>query len=118
MPVRRQAPVPIHQNRKVLAGSPHAHNRGGRQGGLNGMAIDPMNSDRPVREARTAAGGAGSVAARAALPSVALILGHRSDRRHAAPPGPVCPFVDDGRICLPDNAAERALRGFALGRKS
>jgi len=28
------------------------------------------------------------------------------------------PFLDDGRICLSNNAAERALRGFALGRKS
>jgi len=27
-------------------------------------------------------------------------------------------FADDGRICLTNNAAERALRGFALGRKS
>ena len=27
-------------------------------------------------------------------------------------------FLDDGRICLTNNAAERALRGFALGRKS
>jgi transposase len=27
-------------------------------------------------------------------------------------------FVDDGRICLTNNAAERALRGIALGRKS
>ena len=27
-------------------------------------------------------------------------------------------FTDDGRICLTNNAAERALRGFALGRKS
>jgi hypothetical protein len=27
-------------------------------------------------------------------------------------------FIDDGRICLANNAAERALRGFALGRKS
>jgi hypothetical protein len=27
-------------------------------------------------------------------------------------------FLDDGRICLGNNAAERALRGFALGRKS
>ncbi|NEI67929.1 IS66 family transposase, partial [Rhizobium leguminosarum] len=24
-------------------------------------------------------------------------------------------FLDDGRICLTNNAAERALRGFALG---
>src|SRR5665213_477365 len=27
-------------------------------------------------------------------------------------------FIDDGRICFTNNAAERALRGFALGRKS
>jgi transposase len=27
-------------------------------------------------------------------------------------------FIENGRICLTNNAAERALRGFALGRKS
>ena len=27
-------------------------------------------------------------------------------------------FIGDGRVCLSNNAAERALRGFALGRKS
>ena len=27
-------------------------------------------------------------------------------------------FIDDGRICLTNNTPERALRGFALGRKS
>jgi transposase len=27
-------------------------------------------------------------------------------------------FLDDGRICLSNNAAERAIRGIALGRKS
>jgi hypothetical protein len=27
-------------------------------------------------------------------------------------------FLDDGHICLSNNATERALRGFALGRKS
>jgi transposase len=27
-------------------------------------------------------------------------------------------FLDDGRICLTNNSAERALRGFALGRKA
>jgi transposase len=27
-------------------------------------------------------------------------------------------FIADGRVCLTNNAAERALRGFALGRKS
>jgi transposase len=32
--------------------------------------------------------------------------------------GRLAQFIDDGRICLTNNAAERALRGFALGRKS
>ena len=27
-------------------------------------------------------------------------------------------FLDNGRVCLSNNAAERALRGFALGRKA
>lgn len=27
-------------------------------------------------------------------------------------------FIEDGRVCLTNNAAERALRGIALGRKS
>jgi transposase len=27
-------------------------------------------------------------------------------------------FLDDGRICLTNNSAERALRGIALGRKA
>jgi hypothetical protein len=27
-------------------------------------------------------------------------------------------FLDDGRICLSNNAAERALRGIALGRRN
>ncbi|MFZ3585315.1 transposase domain-containing protein [Loktanella sp. DJP18] len=27
-------------------------------------------------------------------------------------------FLDDGRVCLANNAAERSLRGVALGRKS
>src|SRR3954453_21251627 len=27
-------------------------------------------------------------------------------------------FIEDGRVCLTNNAAERALRGFALARKS
>lgn len=37
---------------------------------------------------------------------------------HAAPLVILHPVLDDGRICLPNNAAERALRGVALGRKS
>src|SRR5258705_13227683 len=32
--------------------------------------------------------------------------------------GSLTRFLDDGRVCLSDNAAERALRGIALGRKS
>ena len=27
-------------------------------------------------------------------------------------------FLDDGRVCVSNNAAERALRGLALGRKA
>jgi hypothetical protein len=27
-------------------------------------------------------------------------------------------FLDDGRICLSNNAAERAIRGIALGRQN
>jgi hypothetical protein len=27
-------------------------------------------------------------------------------------------FLDDGRICLTNNAAERALRGIAIGRRA
>ena len=27
-------------------------------------------------------------------------------------------FLDDGRVCMSNNAAERGLRGIALGRKS
>lgn len=27
-------------------------------------------------------------------------------------------FLEDGRICLTNNAAERALRGIALGRRN
>ena len=27
-------------------------------------------------------------------------------------------FLDDGRICMSNNAAERAIRGIALGKKS
>jgi hypothetical protein len=31
---------------------------------------------------------------------------------------PFSRFLDDGRICLSNNAAERALRGVAIGRKA
>src|SRR6201984_49215 len=38
--------------------------------------------------------------------------------RHPEPQDDFARFLDDGGICTPNNAAERALRGFALGRKS
>ena len=50
---------------------------------------------------RSPCGGAGSLAARAALPAVALVLGHRADRLHAAALGPVCP-LHRRRPDLPD----------------
>jgi len=27
-------------------------------------------------------------------------------------------FLDDGRLCMPNNAAERAVRGVAVGRRN
>ncbi len=47
---------------------------------------------------------------------LALGLRRRPDRLYAQALGAI--FLVDGRICLTNNAAERALRGFALGRKS
>ena len=35
-----------------------------------------------------------------------------------SPVGRLLPLLEDGRICLTNNTAERALRGLALGRKS
>ena len=40
----------------------------------------------------------------------------QADRLYAPALGPLYRFIEDGRICLTNNAAERALRGFALGR--
>jgi hypothetical protein len=34
------------------------------------------------------------------------------------PQGSVTRFLDEGRVCLTDNAAERALRGVAVGRRN
>ena len=48
-----------------------------------------------------------------ALGTVAQPIDYMLKRWHA-----FARFLDDGRICLTNNAAERALRGFALGRKS
>ena len=45
--------------------------------------------------------------------------GRQGDGLHAEALGDASArFLDDGRICLTNNAAERALRGIALGRKA
>ena len=44
---------------------------------------------------------------------VAVAMDYMLKRWHA-----FARFLDDGRICLSNNAAERALRGIALGRKA
>jgi transposase len=44
--------------------------------------------------------------------------GCQGDRLHATRRGAFTRFLHDGGICLTNNAAERALRGLALGRKS
>ena len=85
--------------------------------GINGLSADERLRVRQ-EQSTPLAGGAGSLAARAASPPVALGLGRRADRLHAQALGRFARFLDDGRICLTNNAAERALRGFALGRKS
>ena len=60
-----------------------------------------------------------SLAAGAALPPVALGLRSPSRSTTCSSAGDrFARFLEDGRICLTNNAAERALRGFALGRKS
>jgi hypothetical protein len=108
--------------------------------GKNAAPISPIaRSSAPTRcsksnarsmgkASRSAYGGArskcaprgrtGDVAARGAIPSLTLVrvaepidyMLRRWDR--------FTRFIDDGRICLTNNAAERALRGFALGRRS
>ena len=45
--------------------------------------------------------------------AIDYLMPPRGDRWHA-----FTAFLEDGRICLTNNAAERALRGIALGRKS
>ena len=51
--------------------------------------------------------------------ALAPLRGRQGDGLHAQALGHAFTrFLDDGRICLTNNAAERALRGIALGRKS
>ena len=84
---------------------------------INGLAADERLRIRKEQSAPVLAG-TGNLAARAAVPPVALGLGRRADRLHAQAWDWFARFIGDGRICLTNNAAERALRGFALGRKS
>jgi hypothetical protein len=58
------------------------------------------------------------MAASRACPPVALGFCRQADRFILKRWDRFARFIDDGRICLTNNAAERALRGFALGRKS
>ena len=59
--------------------------------GINGQSAEERLRVRREQSAPLA-GGAGSVAARAALASLALVLGRRTDRLHAAALGSVCPL--------------------------
>jgi hypothetical protein len=59
-----------------------------------------------------------SLDAPAARPPVAEQRPCQSHQLHPQPLGRLTRFLDDGRICLSNNAAERALRGVAVGRKN
>ena len=50
--------------------------------------------------------------------ALAPCRGRQGHGLHAQALGRLHPLPDDGRICLTNNAAERALRGIALGRKA
>src|SRR5262249_50271184 len=58
------------------------------------------------------------VDARRTRPAVAPRRDRPGDRLYADALAGLHPLLDDGRICLSNNAAERALRGVALGRRS
>src|SRR5262249_10371026 len=60
----------------------------------------------------------GSLEARGAAQAVATQRRRRRHRLHAQALASFTRFLDDARICLTNNAAERALRGLALGRKA
>jgi transposase len=51
------------------------------------------------------------------VPAVELLIGRQASRLHVRRCDRFARFVNNGRICLTNNAAERALRGFAAGRK-
>jgi hypothetical protein len=51
-------------------------------------------------------------------PDQSVPSGRQGHGLHAKRWGAFTRFLDDGRICLSNNAAERGVRGIALGRKS
>src|SRR5690606_22904762 len=59
-----------------------------------------------------------SLDARGAGQALAWQRSRKGYRLHAEALPAFTRFLDDGRVCLSNNAAERALRGIALGRKS
>jgi transposase len=85
--------------------------------GINGLSADERQRARAERSAQIVADLEQWLRQeRARLSrsaSVAQPIDYMLKRWHA-----FARFLDDGRICLTNNAAERALRGFALGRKS
>jgi hypothetical protein len=85
--------------------------------GINGLAADERLRIRKDAE-RAVSDGAGSIAARSALPPVALDLGRRTDRLHAQALEPICALHRRRQHLPQQNAAEHALRGFVRRRKS
>jgi transposase len=83
---------------------------------INGQSTEEHLRVRRETEC-AASGGTGSVAAPAALAPQAP---HRLPNRliTCCGAGSGARFINNGRICLTNNAAGRALRGFVLGRKS
>ena len=67
---------------------------------------------------RPAGGRDGDLHARAARQALTSSRPDPGPRLHAQAQGSVQRFLNDGRVSLSNNAAERALRGVAMGRKS
>ena len=72
---------------------------------------------RPPRAQPPAGRSPGQLAARATRQALRQQPGRQGHRLQPQAAGPPCiRFLDDGRLCLSNNAAERALRGIAVGR--
>ena len=85
---------------------------------INGSAADRAAGRAPGRS-RAARRRAGSLDARGRVSAVAPCRSRQGDGLHAQALGRPSPASSrTGVICLSNNAAERALRGIALGRKS